>query len=260
MTPLRLTWALALLTLPACDGFLLGQANTELGHPVVLGDGTAQSWFETDRQGQPITLGVRLSSSLDTLSDDDRALALPRNGTVLPFDHVALDWNPEGTAPTSAFGGPHLDVVFFLLTQEERSEIEPGDCQESEVSCEALQRGLMPLPSAARVPGYVSLQLVLPEQGDHLIDVTAPEFIQGVRLRSAWIYGRFDGLYAFFKPRFARSYLETLEGEECHDIPLPEAYTQAGWFPTRYCASWDPVEGYEFTLRDFERFTTAFAL
>lgn len=260
MSILRSAAALCALSLLAgCDGFL-PIAGTDRGTPVPFGDGEAQTFIDTDASGNPTAFGVEFDTRFDALPAVDAEYRLPMPASapgVLPIDHVSLQWNPEGHEPASVFDVAHLDALFFLLSEDERLEIEPGACDDEPVTCDALDRALLPLPPSAQPPGYASIGLIEPFEGDHLfrvIDQSIGEF------ESAWSYGRWDGEIAFLEASATRSWLETLDGEDCRPIATPEAFTQAGWYPTLYCTSWENDGRYRISLEGFTRFTTADAL
>ena len=55
------------------------------------------------------------------------AIALPDEAGDTVFEHVMLDWNPNGHDPQVLFGKPHFDMHFYLADTAEVHGIDPAD-------------------------------------------------------------------------------------------------------------------------------------
>jgi hypothetical protein len=89
--------------------------------------------------------------------------------------------------------------------------------------------------------------------GNHLVDLTAPEF-KGQPFTHTWIYGAYGGRLTFFEPMIAVSFLEQQENV-CQAIKMPEVMPGAGWYPTEYCLAYlDQENAYTLSLESFRWF------
>lgn len=209
--------------------------RTYFGKPVRVGEGAgagiALAVVQTDREGVPLSLGIWVTERAVVNLGHEMAsyvLELPTQASEMPFDHITFDWNPHGHPPAQIYGLPHFDLHFYMISEEERMEIDFMD----------------PLgnihPEAQYLPaGYVPSPETIPMMGKHWIDVTAPEF-KGEKFTQTFLYGSFDGEVIFYEPMFTRDYL--LENEN-RLIPLkqPEAYQIPGlYYPTHYSIAYHP--------------------
>lgn len=245
--------------------------TTVHGEPVAFGQGTATSWYTYHAPpGQagtdgvyPVALGFTIDDGFlagwpDAPSDgaydiyDGDELVWPCCGfEVLPplpdlvaettaFDHLVVNVNPEGHPPPMVYSLPHLDVHFYIISPAERAAITtPADASEMcdpmvPLTCEVLESVLTPLPYDQRPPGYVSVGAVEPGMGNHLLDLSAPEF-NGQVFDNTFLFGSNQGHLTFFEPMLTRDYLLGLSGKDCRPVATPAALPEAGWYPTRYC-------------------------
>jgi hypothetical protein len=235
--------------------------TTTWGTPVPAGDGTIQSFLTTTEAGEPEMLGVQLSLEFDTLPPEpgeiepgyEYAVPLPKGAAeLLPFDHVTADWNPHGHIPPGVYDVPHVDIHFYMISMDDRSQIIPGNCANLLLTCDALERAVTPLAPAAWPPFHVNIGAVAPFMGNHLIDLRGPEFgPEG--FTNAFLFGAWDGQIAFLEPMISVAHFESLIEDDCRTIANPETFAAAGWYPTVYCVRTDD-RGYSVTLESFERF------
>ena len=270
--------ALAAVALPV----LLGCAATppdstgarSLGWSTPLGKGTATTYAEFERQGVPKAIGVVFTATaLDGLpdaSDHHRCHARTRDGLVdastkcqesvehvlplpdaaarrpdIPFKWVLLNWNHMGHIPPGIYDVPHFDIHFQMASIADIFAIEPGPCGPEFVRCDQFQIGKKPLPPNYIHADYKDVDAVVPAMGNHLIDVTGPEFNKQPFTRS-WIYGVYDGKVVFYEEMVTRAHLLS-KPNACAPIKSPKAVATRGYYPTLSCIRNDPATG-EYTV------------
>ena len=240
-----------------------------------LGDGTATAYADLLPNGQPKAIGVRLSpaafENLPTAPNDGRAcydkdedgtvdpmlecvvgheyiLELPE-GTSTPFQYVMLNWNPMGHVPPGVYDRPHFDVHFYIQDLHEVMAIDAGPCPVL-TDCDDYATATQPVPEKYVAEGYVSVDAVEPMMGDHLLDPTGPEF-NGEPFTYTWIFGRYGGKITFYEPMITRDFLLS-KPNTCVPVPQPEAFEQAGYYPTEYCMKYHHSrDEYTVTLETF---------
>jgi hypothetical protein len=234
-----------------------------LGWQTDLGKGTVSTYAEVNRQGAPVAVGVVFSAgSLDGLptdgSDYHHCFDRDQDGTVdrateclhsyeyvlplpdavarradVPFKWVLLNWNPAGHVPHGVYDVPHFDVHFYMEPIARVFALEPGPCGPEFVRCDQFAIAKQPVPSNYVHPDFRDVDGVVPAMGNHLIDVTGPEFRKQPFTRT-WIYGAYAGRITFWEEMVA---LRTLldKPQSCSPIKLPKAFATAGLYPTVSC-------------------------
>jgi len=226
------------------------EPETVTGSPVTLKGSAIQGWVRLDANDRPMAVGLTidegayeaLSDTSDTHSKHDEAtvveLALPEAAPA-PYDHVTLDWNPEGHPPPGIYTVPHFDVHFFFVTEETRENIPGGPATR--------------FPDEQYVPdGYAPDSLNTPDMGMHYVNLQAPEF-NGQPFTHTFIYGAYRGAITFVEPMVTT---EVLDGSPdiTAPVPQPEAVQQDGFYPTEYRIVHDETAGaYRVTLSDLTR-------
>ncbi|HZI83855.1 MAG TPA: hypothetical protein VFF44_08060, partial [Casimicrobiaceae bacterium] len=228
--------AVALLAAAGCSSERGGTAASRTASwQLKLGDGTVSTYAELDRAGAPTAIGVVWSSTalqgLPPDSDQHRCVGRTKDGTVdantkcqhthefviplpdevarradIPFKWVLLNWNPVGHIPPGIYDTPHFDVHFEMGPIAEAFAIESGPCGPELVRCDQFVTARKPLAPNYMPPDYVDVEAVVPVMGNHLIDVTGPEFRKEPFTRS-WIYGVYDGKVIFYEAMVTRDYL-----------------------------------------------------
>lgn len=194
-----------------------------------------------DRRGgtrKPDQIGVEIPLTvMNSLPTGPASVAIdfPIKAKSTPFQFMMLDWNPNGHDPSGIYDKPHFDFHFYLQDFDDVMAIEPGSC--SGLSCDDFQRAITPVPAQYVPAGYVDVGSVVPYMGNHLVDVTSPEF-NGQPFTRTWIYGAYDGEVTFYEPMITRqSLLE--QPNQCSALKLPQAYRASGYYPTTYCTQLD---------------------
>lgn len=262
-------------------GFLASSAGAGMieGASAAHGGGTVVSFGEVAEDGTPRVMGVRFSEgALDGLPDrpnlTSRCFDLDGNGEVgagecegdyevrlampqemlergdMPFGWAMINWNPEGHEPAPWKLG-HFDLHFYMMPEAELDQIAVGSCGIF-VECDAFERGRVPVPARYMHPDHVSVDAVVGQMGNHLIDTKTPELADpGNTFTHTWIFGAYDGQVTFYEVMLTRAYM-MLAGSGCYPIKQPEAWQRAGWYPTNYCIRYDPeTKAHTVSMEDF---------
>ena len=245
-----------------------------LGWQVPLGRGTATSYGEFDGRGTPTAIGITLSTAaLDGLPTEpanhhchdrtkdgviasttkcpqmiEHVIPLPdavARRSDIPFKWVLLNWNHVGHIPPGIYDVPHFDVHFVMVPIAEIFAIEAGPCGPEFVRCDQFQIGRKPLPPNYVPADFSDVEAVVPAMGNHLIDLTGPEFAKQPFKRS-WIYGVYDGKVIFYEEMVTRAHLLS-KPNACTPIKSPKAVAVSGFYPTVSCLRNNPTSG-EYTV------------
>ncbi|HEU5305273.1 MAG TPA: hypothetical protein VFU40_11560 [Gemmatimonadales bacterium] len=239
-----------------------GHDRTVRGKSEAMGAGTVQSFVTTDPSGAPVAVGVTLSAGAlaqlpqapntvsrcfdldgngthtqhECIGDEERILDVPggpSNG--LPFRWISVNWNPAGhIAP---YNRPHFDFHFHTGDRARVEAIAPGRCGEL-ADCEDFKRATRPVPAQYLPSGYIDVGAVVPRMGNHLLDSQSPELKDSLPFTSTFIYGAYEGELIFWEPMITLDFLQKTR-DACIEIHQPEAFRQAGYYPTQYCVRQD---------------------
>ena len=241
-----------------------------LGWQLPLGKGTATSYGEFDSRGTPIAIGVALTSEalegLPAGADNHRCHDRGKDGAIggttkcqqtvehviplpdavarrtdIPFKWVLLNWNHVGHIPPGIYDVPHFDIHFMMAPIAYVFAIEPGPCGPEFVRCDQLEIGKKPVPPNYTHADYRDVDAVVPAMGNHLIDLTGPEFNRQPFTRS-WIYGIYDGKVIFYEEMVTRAHLLS-KPNTCTPIKSPKAVGVSGFYPTVSCVRHSPASG-----------------
>ena len=230
----------------ACDECKASKAGTKLGDMAILGNGTVRSWVTLDEAGKPTALGVTLSETaltglpakMQRMGEMEKTLSLPKTVALAPFDHITLDWNPQGHEPSGVYDLPHFDIHFYTVSRDVRSRITATG---QNVSTAQKQ------PDARFIPaGYILPPIPpVPYMGAHWIDPKSPEFNKQP-FTYTFLYGTYNGRQAFWEPMITKAFLET-NPDLTVPVAQPAAYETAGYYPTRYSVKYDAARK-EYTI------------
>ncbi|WP_205502277.1 DUF5602 domain-containing protein [Rufibacter psychrotolerans] len=230
--------------LPACsDDDEDNLEGTFYGAPVAVGQGTAKAWVTTNAAGTPTAVGITLSEgALSNLGNAMRmyTLPLPQQANQTLYNHVMLDWNPQGHEPPGLYNVPHFDAHFYMIPEAEVANIEGQAAMDEEAEARFVPQN------------YILTPGVVPGMGAHWIDVTDQNNAPGQFARN-FLYGSIDGNFIFHEPMFTLAYLTSLttRGGETIAVPQPSAYQKAGLYPMRYGFSYNSTtKEYTISLLD----------
>jgi hypothetical protein len=274
--------AVALLAAAGCSSERTGtSASRTPGWQLTVGNGTVSSYAEIESGGAPAAIGVVWSSSalegLPNDSDEHRCFGRSKDGAKdaetkcqhthefviplpdgvarradIPFKWVLLNWNPTGHIPPGIYDAPHFDVHFEMGAIADAFAIESGPCGPELVRCDQFKTARKPLPPNYMAPDYVDVEAVVPVMGNHLIDVTGPEFRKQPFTQS-WIYGVYDGKVIFYEAMVTLAYMRS-KPNGCLPIKAPKAVAVSGLYPTEYCVRHNATTGeYSVSMEKFSR-------
>jgi hypothetical protein len=262
------------VTLPSILGCVSTPSESpgarSLGWSVSLGNGSATTYAEFDRQGTPKAIGIAFSATalegLPAASDHHRCHARTKDGAMdastkcqetiehvlplpdaaarradIPFKWVLLNWNHLGHIPPGIYDVPHFDVHFEMAPIEQVLAIEAGPCGPEFVRCDQYQIAKKPLPPNYVHADYTDVDAVVPAMGNHLIDLTGAEFNKQAFTRS-WIFGVYDGKVIFYEEMVTRAHLLS-KPNVCTAIKSPKAVASRGFYPTVSCIRHDAATG-----------------
>ncbi|OLT04907.1 hypothetical protein BJF90_20760 [Pseudonocardia sp. CNS-004] len=232
----------ALTVLSGCGATSAASGNSGIffGPSQDLGNGTVRTYTVLDEGGNPTEVGLRLTpTTLDGLPEATAGpppmlmLDFPDQASTTAFDHVMLNWNPQGHDPTVLFGKPHFDFHFDMVDMATIEGISPSD---PDYAAKAERT-----PEAKYVPqGYVvppggsAAEQAVPGMGVHLVDSGDTSLVPGsYNFEQIVINGTWDGRHIFTEPMITREWLLTAPNSQ-QALKLPEAYQQAGYYPTTY--------------------------
>ncbi len=246
-------------------------AGRVLGAESEIGKGTVSTYTEISAQGELRTIGIVFSpGALDGLPTDgsdfhhcfdknqdgavDRATeclhsfehVLPLPDAVarrkdVPFKWVLLNWNPHGHMPPGIYDLPHFDVHFFMEPIAKIFALQAGPCGPELMRCDQFEVAKQPVPSNYIHPDFKDVDGVVPAMGNHLVDLTGPEFQKQPFTRS-WIFGSYGGRIIFYEEMVAhRTLVNTTQS--CSPIKQPKGVATAGYYPTLSCLRHDATTG-----------------
>jgi hypothetical protein len=203
------------------------------GEETQLFNGKMWTWVQNDKNGNPLRLGVTIT--------DAAMNSLPAGGNGgghqhelmwslkfgpkanTPFNHLMINWNPDGHEPEPIYGKPHFDFHFYTLTPQQVAAI-PAYEQDS--------LKFKNSPGPAYFPAtYINPGGGVPQMGAHWLDVTSGE-LNGQPFTQTFIYGSFDGKVIFYEPMITKQFLLENANYE-RNIPQPDKVQETGYYPTK---------------------------
>jgi uncharacterized protein len=232
----------ALALLPGCSGESAPPSNsgTFLGPSQPLGNGTVKTYTTLDEGGHPTEVGLQLSATaLDGLPATNKGLPLtlmldfPDQASATAFDHVMLNWNPQGHEPPELFGKPHFDFHFDMVDMATIEAIIASDPDYAAKAERAPETKYVPQDYVIP-PGAPAAAQAVPGMGVHLIDFSDGSLVPGsYDFQHIVINGTWDGRYTFIEPMITREWLLTRPTSQ-QPLKLPQAYQKAAYYPTAY--------------------------
>jgi len=203
------------------------KTTTYEGASVNVGNGTAHTFVTLDKDQKPVTIGIRMSATaldgLPTNGDPNMGgevppymLAMPPQASSSGYNHSEVDWNPHGHDPLFAYGVPHFDFHFYMITPQEQSDVVSGP------DTFAVDNRYIP-------KDYVSGMTAVPNMGTHWVDTTSGEF-HGKPFTITFIYGFYHGNMTFLEPMITKDYL-LQKPNVTLPIKQPQAFQRHGYYP-----------------------------
>ena len=118
------------------------------------------------------------------------------------------------------------------------------------MDCGDVKRASRPVAAQYLPSGYIDVGAVVPRMGNHLLDSRSPELKDSLPFTSTFIYGAWEGELIFWEPMITLDFLRNT-AHTCMGIAQPQAFRQAGYYPTEYCVRQDGKGGRTVTLEGF---------
>jgi hypothetical protein len=240
-----------LVTALACndDSTAPASGRTVYGPSQSLGQGVARTYVTLDAADRPTAIGVALSeTALNALPATPMPgmpmgamlmLSLPNGVPTTGFDHVELDWNPQGHEPETIYTLPHFDFHFYTISAARQQAMTPADAQFDAKLEKVPAKEFQPPAPMAKLPGGV------PMMGAHWVDMTSPELLPPPNAKTftrTFMYGSYDGEMIFAEPMITKATIEgarTATAPSTQNVPAPARWAKAGWYPTSYTIAWN---------------------
>jgi hypothetical protein len=234
-----------------------------MGRSVELGNGTVSTYAEFDGSDVPTAIGVVYSAGaleglpsepsdqhhcfdrdgdgrveVDTECIPTHEFVIPLPDAVskrsdVPFKWALLNWNPAGHIPPGIYDVAHFDVHFYMVPIADVFALEDGPCGLEYIRCDQHELAKKALPSNYMNPDFQDVDAVVPAMGNHLIDLTGPEF-SGEEWKRSWIFGVYDGEVIFYEEMLTRAFMLS-HPDSCYPIKSPPAVGRSGFYPTESC-------------------------
>lgn len=212
---------------------------TLIGDSVAMGNGSAWSWTKLDSNGKPTAVGVTFTDeALNGLPDSMTATGmmgtnfkLPNKDGMSPFDHLTINWNPQGHPPEHVYDVPHFDFHFYTITPAEQMGI-AGGADSTHIDSNYL-------PAL-----YITDGQAVPMMGLHYLSALSPELQPPgspnyAPFTHTFIYGFNQGTFIFSEPMITRAFL-TSNANFTEAIPQPAKWqVENKYRPTSYTISYD---------------------
>ena len=215
------------------NGTVTEKTNTFYGPQVHVGNGKVRSWMTIGHDDQPVELGVEFTAgALEELPDHGEGEAHPywnipfhqKVKDVTPFDHLTVNWNPEGHIPFF-FQAPHFDIHFYMITEAERLAIPAWSPSTNALFNNYPPAGYMPA-SYSTPPGAVGAEAAM---GKHWLP-PPPSFLP---FRHVMILGTYNGIFNFIEPMVTLAFMQS--GQPVSTAyAQPQKFAKAGNYPTKY--------------------------
>ena len=193
-----------------------------------FGSGVVTSIIESDENDVPLAVGVVFTSAVLTSLDTTNlsaTLKMPQTVASTQFDHVEVEWQPNGQLPQGINNTPNFSIRFYIITESEQNNI-------LGISADSVKMYLRPdsqfIPKDyILLPGSGS-----PKKGVMFYDSTAKEFNSGI-FDKALIYRYYNGKLIAIEIMISKSFLETNQ-TFIGDIKQPEKFQLPGFYPLKY--------------------------
>ncbi|HEX8776195.1 MAG TPA: DUF5602 domain-containing protein [Pyrinomonadaceae bacterium] len=211
------------------------------GTATPLGKGSARSWVKLGKDGKPTAIGLTFTEAAlvglpQTLPAGQEGveyvLALPPEAAATPFNHIGIDWNPQGHPPGHIYDTPHFDFHFYMISPQERNQITARGADREKARRQ---------PPLEYVPdGYMyAPDSEIPRMGGHWADPQSNEF-RGQPFTRSFLYGNYDGQIVFMEPMISKAFLDA-KTSVTEIIKQPRRYATPGYYPTKYSILYDPA-------------------
>lgn len=226
----------------------------EKGPEVTAGQGKAWTWIETTSKNVPVAVAIVLTDKavpdehgFSTKHEGEHGtevyeLDLPASKANTVFDHVTVDWNPEGHPPANVYSFAHFDFHYYMINRAQRQLIPAFETDST---------GFKKYPAPAYLPAdYFPIPGGQAQMGVHWADPKSPELNPGGTFTQTFIYGTYNNSVNFYEPMVTRKFLKELTSPLERSIPQPDKVDKTGYYPTKMVIS-KIKEGYQIKLVGF---------
>jgi len=220
----------AITALSACNKNDDNKGGVFTGPETAVYHGKAWTWIELNNQGSIDKAAISINDeALNSVTvgtggggthhhDDNIVLKFHPKADVTLFDHIGLDWNPDGHPPAGVYDKPHFDLHYYMVTPEVRETfLDPAK----------LNAGI---PAEYLPANYFGGDPV-PAMGKHYVDLTSPE-LNGGTFTQTFIHGSYDGKLVFLEPMITLDFLKATTNFE-RALPQPAKFKKSGYYPTK---------------------------
>ncbi len=222
--------ATALIGFASCKKDDVYKAGIFKGPEVPVYHGKAWTWININKSGMIEQVAISIDdSALNSVKtgaggggthqhEDNTVLKFHQFAGGSIFNHVWLNWNPEGHPPAGVYNKPHFDIHYYMTSPQERENyLDPAKLDAA-------------MPAAYLPANYLGIDPV-PTMGKHYVDVTSPE-LNGQPFTQTYILGSYDGKLVFLEPMITLDFLKATTNFE-RPLPQPAKFQKAGYYPTK---------------------------
>jgi len=204
------------------------QTKTFSGESKSFGSGVVTSIIESDKDDLPKAVGIVFTSAalrnLDT-TNLSVILKMPQTVASTQFDHIEVEWQPNGKTSQGISNKPIISFRFYIITESEQNNI-------SGLESDSVKMYL--LPDSQFIPkNYILLQNSgMPKKGVMFYDSIAAKF-NNEKFDKSLIYRYYNGKLIALEIIISKSFLEknkTFIGE----IKQPDKFQLPGFYPLKY--------------------------
>ena len=230
--------------------------NVFKGPQVALGYGKVRSWISMDSNGHPGEIGIEITpEAFKNLTMEDTKMLPPEHETIVvplhlkatqltPFDHIGLNWNPNGHQPEGVFDVPHFDIHFYMIPLEEQMAI-PAWSPETDAAFNLYPPMAYMPADYGTPPGPATAEA---QMGKHWLPVNLGAYLPFSKIM---VYGSYNGQFIFVEPMITLDYLLS-NVDFSADYSQPELFEKAGNYPTKYNIYHNAITGNTYiTLSEF---------
>jgi hypothetical protein len=232
----RSALVLGMVVTAACSDETAAPANRTFKSPaVVVGGGMARSELVFNGADELESISVvftegALTNLPATLPNTEFIIPLPTGTPTTVFNHLGINWQPNGHPPPVVYTHPHFDVHFYLIPISARDAMTPAD--------PAFAAKATKVPLAEETPArYLADPQGIPRMGTHWTHQDSHEF-HGQLFTNTMVYGFYDGKMIFIEPMMTKAFLES-RPNETKTMSLPARYPAPGRYPTAHKVSYD---------------------
>lgn len=208
--------------------------NVFKGPQVRLANGMVRSWISVASNGSPQEIGVEFTTGalrgLPLDSGHENTIVLPlhhKAKQLTPFDHIGLNWNPQGHDPDGVFTVPHFDIHFYMISVAERMAI-PEWSPDSDAAFNNYPiRGHMPMDYIT-LPGAIGAEA---QMGKHWLPANLGDYLPFSKIM---ILGTYDGKFIFVEPMITLQTLTDIRDKMEFPYSQPDIFDVSGNYPTKY--------------------------